>query len=299
MQIDRWGVGRGARSLMSVVLMACGIVVGCGDDDESGAGPACAGKDGVAGTRSVTIESGGLSRTLIVSVPESALTGDPAPLVLLYHGVFADGESILTLTGMEEKAAEEGFIVAAGDGVGQSWNAGLCCDPAAMMEVDDVLFARDMIAAVEAEYCVDTSRVFATGFSNGAAMAFRLVCEASDLFAAFAPVAGSLALVPCHPSAVKPIEIINDVDDPIVPFALGEFSFSEALVWNECGDGRDFEQPASTVICEVAEQCAGSSRTALCGVEELSHQWPGSLTNPEGPFFATDHIWDFFVNSTS
>ncbi len=257
----------------------------------------CAGKSGVAGRRSVTIESNGLQRTFELVVPDSALRGQPAPLVLLYHGVLADGDGILTLTGMAEKGAAEGFITVAGDGVGASWNAGLCCGEAMAREVDDVQFARDMVAAVEAEYCIDVDRIYATGFSNGAAMTFRLYCEANDLFAAFAPVAGSLALTRCEPSDFKPVEIVNNTDDPVVPFSLGNFSFVSSVGTNDCGDERFFEEPAENVTCEVAGGCGEEVRTALCAVEGLDHHWPGGARNPEGPFFATDYIWDIFVDA--
>lgn len=280
------------------VMAGIALVLGCGDDDSDSFQSLCAGKQGSAGTQRMTIESNGMERTFTVAVPDSALTGRPAPLVALYHGVLADSASILALTAMAEKGDAEGFITVAGDGVERSWNAGLCCDPAATMEIDDVQFTRDMIAAVEEEYCIDRDRVFATGFSNGAAMTFRLLCEAGDLFAAYAPVAGSIASFPCEPDELRPVDIINSVDDPLVPFTLGEASFGAAVAINGCGDGRTIEQPADNTTCEVAVSCAADTRTALCGAEGLGHEWPGGASNPEGPFFATDHVWDFFVSST-
>ncbi len=281
---------------MGVALAVLLVFYACGDDDGS-AGGRCAGA-GVAGTRTVTVDAGGLQRSFVLSVPDSALRGEAVPLVVLFHGVLADGASILDLTGMAEKGAAEGFITVAGDGIGRSWNAGLCCDPAAAMEVDDVAFARAMIEAVEAEYCIDRDRVFATGFSNGAAMTFRLLCEARELFAAFAPVAGSLALIPCEPSAATPVEIINSVDDPVVPFALGEFSLTTSVEFNGCGESLLREEVAANTTCEVATECSGGVRTALCAVEGLSHQWPGGSDDVDGAFAATDHIWDFFGAAT-
>jgi len=273
---------------MALALALCA----CGDDDGS---DVCAGRNGPAGTREVTIESAGIQRTFVLTVPDSALHGEPVPLVMVFHGVFADGATIQAVTGFPEKAAEQGFITVAGDGIGQSWNAGLCCEPAMEMDVDDVGFAREIVAAVEAEYCVDERRVFATGFSNGSAMAFRLACEASDLFTAFAPVGGSLALAECAPSQPRPIEIINNIDDPIVPFVLGEaFSFPAALEWNGCGEERTTEHPASTTSCSAAI-CADDHRTAFCGVAGISHVWPGGATDPDGEFRATDHVWSFFA----
>ena len=285
------------RRIHAGTLLALLLLAACSDD--GGAGGACAGKAGVAGTREITIASGGRGRTLQLAVPEPARTGEPVPLVLVYHGVFSSGPEIQANTGFPEKAAAEGFVTAAGDGVGRSWNAGVCCQPAQGENVDDVGFTRDIVAAIESEYCIDTSRVYATGFSNGSAMVFRLACEAADLFAAFAPVGGSLALFPCEPSAPRPIQITNMISDPVVDYRLGEFSFGELLKLNACSAARDSAQLAPTASCAIAPDCAGGATTELCSVSDLGHRWPGGATNPEGPFRATDAVWDFLAGFSS
>jgi polyhydroxybutyrate depolymerase len=260
----------------AIVLAA--LASACSD----GGSDACAGKTGAAGSREITINSGGLERSFLLDVPESALGGEPVPLLLVFHGVLSNGAEIEAVTGFPAKAAQDGFITAAGNGVGQSWNAGVCCQPAQGENVDDVGFARDMVAAIESEYCIDTARVYATGFSNGSAMVFRLACEAADLFAAFAPVGGSLALFPCEPSVPRPTQIINNIPDPVVPFALGEFSFGELLRLNACSAERTREQLAPTASCEIAPECADGATTELCAVENVGHRWPGGATDPNG-----------------
>ncbi|HEY8517114.1 MAG TPA: PHB depolymerase family esterase [Candidatus Binatia bacterium] len=276
---------RGALLALLVVAFAA-----CGDAHDRGP---CAGKTGAAGTRQITIASGGLERTFELVVPEAAVGGAPVPLVLVYHGVFSTGAQILATTGFAEKALAEGFITAAGDGIGRSWNAGVCCDPAMSENVDDVGFTRDMVAAIESEYCIDPQRIYATGFSNGGAMAFRLACDAADLFAAFAPVGGSLALFPCEPAAPRPMQIINMVEDPVVPFALGEFSLREFVKHNSCSETRVLVELAPNATCEVAPECADGATTELCAVTGLGHDWPGGERDPQGTFSATDAAWSF------
>jgi len=278
------------------VLVLGALAAGCSDDSGGGA---CAGKTGVAGTRQVTIASGGLERSFQIDVPASALQGEPVPLLLVYHGVLSSGAEIEANTSFPQKAAAEGFITAAGNGIGQSWNAGVCCQPAQGENIDDVGFTRDMVAAIESEYCIDPSRVYATGFSNGSAMVFRLACEAADLFAAFAPVGGSLALFPCEPSQPRPTQIINNVSDPLVAFALGEFSFGELLKLNACDDARETVQLAPTASCEIAPQCAAGATTEFCAVQNVGHRWPGGATDPNGEFNATDAVWEFLSGYAS
>ncbi|MDN8872721.1 prolyl oligopeptidase family serine peptidase, partial [Staphylococcus aureus] len=64
-------------------------------------------------------------------------------------------------------------------------------------------------------------RVYATGMSNGGMMAYRLACEASDIFKAIAAVAGTDNTLSCTPA--KPISIlhIHAKDDDHVLFAGG------------------------------------------------------------------------------
>jgi polyhydroxybutyrate depolymerase len=256
------------------------------------ADPLCAGKLGVAGTRELTITSGGLQRTVRLTVPESALRGVPAPLLLLYHGVTSNAAQIVVATGMDAKAAAEGFILAAGNGVGASWNAGACCQPAVGQGIDDVGFTRDLVAALDEEYCIDPARTYASGFSNGAAMVFRLACEASDLIAAFAPVGGSVA-IDCAPAQPRPMLVINNVEDPIVPYVLGQISYNAFTQFNGCDATRSESAPASNATCVRAALCEDDAVTELCSVTGTSHVWPGGLVNPMGPFKATDAVWEF------
>jgi polyhydroxybutyrate depolymerase len=279
------------KRIAALLLFALVAASACGGDESD----PCAGKDGIAGTQLRAITSAGRERTFQIDAPASALAGRPVPLVLMFHGVFSNGATIQEVTGMPEKAAEQGFITVAGDGIGQSWNAGLCCDPAAADDVDDVQFARDVVAAVETEYCIDPQQIYASGFSNGGAMVFRLICEASDLFAAYAPVGGSLALFPCEPERARPLFIINNVEDPIVPYALGEFSFDTFLELDGCsGSGT---QVAPNATCQVAPFCADDVSIGFCGVEGIGHVWPGGATDPDDPFRATDVVWDFFTST--
>jgi polyhydroxybutyrate depolymerase len=286
------------KSLHLVALVAVVAVFSACSDGNDGPGT-CSGKTGVAGTREITITSGGLERTFQLDVPASALTGQPVPLVLVYHGVFSTGPEIQANTEFPAKAAAEGFITAAGDGIGKSWNAGVCCQPAQGENVDDVGFTRDMVATIESEYCVDPQRVYATGFSNGAAMVFRLFCEAADLFAAYAPVGGSLALFPCEPSQPRPMQITNMISDPVVNYQLGVFSFAEQLKHNACSEARESAQLAPTASCEIAPECADDATTEFCSVSDLGHRWPGGTLNPDGPFLATDATWDFLSDFAS
>jgi polyhydroxybutyrate depolymerase len=96
-----------------------------------------------------------------------------------------------------------------------TFNAGnTCCGPAQRQGVDDVGFAVAVLADVARRTRVDPRRVYATGHSNGAMMAYRLASERADLIAAIAPVAGAMSLHRFSPSREVPVMHIHSVDDP-------------------------------------------------------------------------------------
>src|SRR3546814_14133819 len=71
-------------------------------------------------------------------------------------------------TGLDAVADQHDFIVVYPDGVGRAWNAGSCCAKPMKEKIDDVGFVRAVIADVKHRYKIDATRIYGTGFSNGA-----------------------------------------------------------------------------------------------------------------------------------
>ena len=74
---------------------------------------------------------------------------------------------------------------------------------------------------VEAELCIDRSRIFVSGFSNGGMFAATLGCALSDRVAAVASVAGVHLLPDCR-GRPMPIIVIHGSADDMVPFSEGD-----------------------------------------------------------------------------
>lgn len=62
------------------------------------------------------------------------------------------------------------------------------------LKSDDFGFVAAIIDSISAAYRVDTSRVYATGCSNGAGMSYALACQLGDKIAAVAPVSGLMPI---------------------------------------------------------------------------------------------------------
>ena len=55
----------------------------------------------------------------------------------------------------------------------------------------DEAMTRAIMKEIEAKYCIDMSRYFATGFSYGGSMSFTAACNMSDVFRAIGAMSGS------------------------------------------------------------------------------------------------------------
>jgi len=155
-------------------------------------------------------------------VPTSYTGKTPVPLVLDFHALGGTGSQEQSLSGYQAIADREGFPIVFPDGIDNAWNIGPCCTNS--RTVDDLGFAKGMVAAIVAQACIDTKRIYATGFSMGGGMSHYLACNAADVFAAAAPASFDLLVPdeePCAPS--RPISVLTyrGTADTTVPYAGG------------------------------------------------------------------------------
>ena len=141
------------------------------------------------------IPSGAVGRTLsfageIRTYVLYASHPKPKPaLVLVLRGKRGNGARMeeRTRRTFDTLADHEGIVVVYPDALDGVWNSGHPGDGSE----DDAGFLFALIDAVSKEFDIDPKRVFATGISNGAAMAYRLACERPNVLAAIAPVSGA------------------------------------------------------------------------------------------------------------
>src|SRR5579864_1538256 len=180
------------------------------------------------------LESNGLQRSYLVHVPAHLPEG-PRPLVLVLHGGGGSGAGAAKMTGFDAIADAYGFIVAYPDGTDRprprlqhagkpgllTWNAGGCCGYARQHGVDDVGYIRALVAELQNDHAIDPKRIYATGISNGGMLAYRLACQASDIFAAVAPVSAVIDVPDCKPAQPVSVLHIHGSADEYVPLDGG------------------------------------------------------------------------------
>src|SRR6185312_17062711 len=181
--------------------------------------------------------------------------------------------------------------------------------------VDDVGFIRAVVTQVIKDNGADPKRIYATGISNGGMMAYRLACEASDVFAAVAPVSAIQDVQDCKPAHPVAIFHIHGEKDENVPIDGG---VGKKALDQEGKQGRppvqqsiDFWVKRDGCSVTVRSQEPGVDMVNYAGCEagtevqyykvlDGGHSWPGGdrlsrvLDTPSRALDATFEIWRFF-----
>ena len=171
------------------------------------------------GSRTVSFRHDGIKRTFDIVVPKTA-RGVAMPIVLSFHGFTDASVDQASRSGLAARAAADGFvgIFPRGSdlkGGAHYFNIGTVDVPSL---ADDVGFTAEILDRVEAELCIDRSRIFASGWSNGGMFAATLACELGDRIAAVASVSGVHLLPNCR-GRPMPIIVIHGSADDIVPLS--------------------------------------------------------------------------------
>jgi polyhydroxybutyrate depolymerase len=295
------------------------------------------------GEHTLTIEVGGYRRGYLLHVPalrsKSGAAGMPEdaddppdglPLLLFFHGGGGNARLAVLTTGWSEKADKAGFFVVYPQALRpephrpptflrnpQFWNVGSGLGYAEANNVDDTAFVAALLDHLCDRLPIDPRRVYASGFSNGAAFTFCLAMELSGRFAAIGPVSGypwRQTPRPRHPHSVIYISGTADpmnpldgspidspwgrlpqrppVGDAIRKWALWTGCPRESRVLRDDGEVRRLRYGPGEQGAEVD----------LITINGAGHAWPGGppvlaerlAGKPTDKLNATDVIWEFF-----
>ncbi len=287
-----------------------------------------------AGDHDLALAVGGTTRTYLVHLPPRFRERGPLPVVVAFHGGGGNAAGFKAYAGFDALADREGFVVVYPDGSGRigrrllTWNAGTCCGYARDNNVGDVAFTLAALRDLARDVPLDPTRVYATGHSNGAMMAYRLAVEAPERIAAIAPVAGMMVTDRFPPARPVPVLHMHSVDDPRALYAGGvgpPFPLTTAHVTHRAVEpelARWVAHDGCPRAAQVAERrtapsrgggpdhtatrlvhapCASGAEVQLWKLTGAGHGWPGSGSQlPErlmGPdtnvISAAEEAWRF------
>lgn len=256
--------------------------------------------EGVVVERSIGVDGVDRGYRLFVPAGEAAV---PRALVVNLHGYNSDAVQQEQVSGMSRLAAVEGFVVAYPQGMGDpaSWRFGERAAGEA-----DVAFIRTLVAEVRGRYSIDPRRIYVTGISNGAEMAYHLACAMPDTFAAFATVAGGYPpLAQCGAKRPIPAVAFHGTADRILAYEGKPPLLLPVETWaadwaqhNGCAAAPEVSAQGAEVVEHRWQGCEGAAEVVLYTIEGKGHSWPGSvmpaaITTRE--IDATTVIWAFFA----
>lgn len=266
----------------------------------------------------------GRNRYYLLNLPPNYDESSDFSLVIALHGGGGKASQMESDYLLTEKANRAKFAIVYPEGVQsdgilgvRTWNAGTCCDYAVEKNIDDVKFISVLIDDILKKYPkINPKKVYATGMSNGAMLAYRLACELSNKIAAIAPVAGTLATTqPCQPSRAVPILHIHSKLDAKVPFSGGTGIFGYYFppvedglnTWiknNGCPSTAKTVTNFANYTLTKWTNCGNNSSIEFYFTNDGGHSWPGGLHSraaadePSTAIIANDLIWDFFQKYT-
>lgn len=276
-----------------ILLMATQLTA-CGDESSDDTGD----PGDLTGTTEQTLSVGGDERTYLLTIPESYSGDEPVPVLFNLHALQSNAQQQLTISGFEELAAREGFILVTPGAVGGVWTVtGFPIDNGS----DDLGFIDALADELTASYAIDPDRMYATGMSQGGFLAFDLVCNDGPDFAAIAPVSGVMTpdmTEACAPARRLPVlQTHGTADDQI------DYEASQAAVqWWVAFNGASATPEVTALSDDFPDNGTTVDRIVFAGdeagvdVEHLringgGHVWPGASGDSDVDI--AEEIWSF------
>lgn len=231
---------------------------------------------GNAQQNSLTV--GGATRQFIVRWPTDYDNAQPYRLILGLHGAGGSGADIAgDYFGLWDLAAGSTIFVAL-SADGGFWDAG-----------SDLLYVDDVLAQLTNDLCIDTSRVFLEGFSQGAAMAWTLTCSRPGVFGAV--VGHSGGGVPA-PSTCEPVPYFGSL-------GLDEGNNSQVTQtdrfaqWNGCTVETLPTAPANGHVCTPYPSCPTNKPVVWCSFD--GGHTPSPTDAGERTSWMPERVWEFLA----
>lgn len=235
----RWRAAVGA---LAIVVAGTAAITTMTVPSASAATTAGCGKTPTLRNGTHTIQSSGQSRSFILRIPDGYNNTRPYRLIFAYHwrggtmnDVASGGTSgtAWSYYGMQEQSSNSAILVAP-QGIGNGW---------ANSNGQDLTFTDDMTRVIENDLCVDTTQLFAMGFSYGGGMSYAIACARATVFRAVVVYSGA-QLSGCS-GGTQPIAYfgIHGISDNVLNISLGR-SLRDTFVRNNGCAAQNPAEPA-------------------------------------------------------
>lgn len=263
------------------------------------------------------VDVDGRTRDFRVHIPAAYDGTRPLPLILVFHGSSADAGVIERETSFDHLGDSLGAFIVYPQGLHRGWNIGECCRYSFVHRVDEAAFVSAILDRLERGFRVDSTRVYATGYSDGGTLAYILGCQLSDRIAAVAGVSATLfdPRPRCVTPKPVPAMVIHGTGDSHIPYAgqpgaradvrmkhLNLSAPDVAAFWiahDTCAASP--ERVRVRRVTRERYECADGAEVLFYTITGGEHGWPGGgrgwIFSPRPPtdMNASDTIASFFL----
>ena len=257
-----------------------------------------------------TIASGGMNRGYFLETPDAYDNTYPHRVVFMFHWNYgsigaivnppdADRNTDRPFYGMGDLTDAQTIFVVPQGLVGASGGAGW-----ENPDNRDVNFTDAMLAAISEDLCIDTSRVFTTGFSYGAGMSVALACTRPDKFRAAVVYAAAFISGVTAAQCTTPVAFFEShgVDDPIINYQTGLGVLNTFTALNGCTALAPPVPPADGHACTSYAGCSVPTRFCSFGAGQgnpfnvsLRGHYPASKDPGQSTSWVPAEAWNFIT----
>lgn len=255
-----------------------------------------------------------LNREYIYFAPNNL--PENAPLVVVLHGFTSSAKTIMDYSKMNDLATENNFAVVYPQGTKDNkgktfWNVGYSFHKG--IETDDVDYIVQLVAHLQKKHKLSAENTFLTGMSNGGEMCYLMACKHPEVFAATAPVAGTIFIESFESCTANPIPIFaifgtndavtnynGDLDNKdgwgpyqSIPYTVNYWTKAMEYTSVETDTLPDINKQDSSFI--ISTQYLNKEKELeflFYKVINGGHDWPGSSGNKD--IDTSKEIWRFF-----
>jgi polyhydroxybutyrate depolymerase len=221
----------------------------------------------------------GMPANYLVTLPEGDTGEQPLPLIFGFHGrarTFLEFEQI-DAKGIDQELGSRAIMVYPQAQGGEGWTQPEELPPS-------IEFFEALYQMMLANYCVDTSHVFAVGHSSGGFFSHILACRYGERLRGIGVVAGTLLESDCRGYVAA--LMIHGIRDTVVDTSRGVSARDFLLQRNGCTPDT---QPGPDPHCVTYQGCEAGLPIAWCEHDEptyddTNHGWPSFATHTIAQF---------------
>ena len=197
---------------------------------------------------------------------------DPLPALIFAHGAGGSPQQYTESASVLEAFSAAGVLLIAPEGtdghwsINEGWGSGR----------DEIAFFDEVLAEADEVWGLDADRLYISGFSVGASVAYMAACERPDLYAAAAPMSGSYwepfpESCAGGPLPVRHVHGTADQTWPLEGRSFGDHATQGSAqgavdLWRAhdgCAETTE-EVVLGPLTCQVWSDCDGDSEVRFC-----------------------------------